>query len=146
MSDLHEVSSDPFANPVQKIFRWLRSDDFRGLSFCFASSSFILTIAMIFEANLGAGPIKQHGVVASSDSACSKFGSDHLKLTRNSYDAAILTSICLLATNPGEVSLGGGVSLPLPAEVLVFHRLECDAALVATIWMKLRCTWVQRRS
>lgn len=108
MSDLQEVSQDPFQNPVQKIFRWLRSDDFRGLCFCFGISSFILTIAMIFEANLGAGPIKQHGVVASSNSACSRFGSDHLKMTRNSYDAAILTSLCLLATNPEEVSLGGG--------------------------------------
>ena len=135
-SEFREVSEDPFENPLRKFIRWLRSDDFRGLCLCFAFSSFVLTIAMIFEANLGKGPIKQHGVVASSNSACSKFGSDHLKFTRNSYDAAILTSLCLLATNPEQVSLGGGgmasmlfINSSRPAEYLDFTGRGEDKAI-----------------
>ena len=65
-------------------------------------------MAMIFDAKLSNGPIPQHGAVFSSDSRCSKFGKDFLRNTRNSFDTAILTSLCLLATNPDEVSFGGG--------------------------------------
>ena len=91
-----------------RIIRFFVDDAFRSICLGFIFSSLILTMAMIFDAKLSNGPIPQHGAVFSSDSRCSKFGKDFLKNTRNSFDTAILTSLCLLATHSNAVSFGGG--------------------------------------
>ena len=61
---------------------------------------------------------------------CTKFGADFLKKFRNSYDAAILTAMCLTGYTHEAASLGGGGTLSVyrigeskkPADILDFTQ------------------------
>ena len=61
---------------------------------------------------------------------CTKFGADFLKKFRNSYDAAILTAMCLTGYTHDAASLGGGGTLSVyrigesgkPADILDFTQ------------------------
>ena len=65
LNDLRAANSDPF-NKFGRIKRFFLDDSFRAICIGFVLSSIGLTIIMIFDANLGAGPIPQHGAVVSS--------------------------------------------------------------------------------
>ena len=107
LNDMHEVKGDPF-KLTDRLKQWILRDSFRSIKLSVIVASVVLTIALIFDTNFGIGPIASHGAIACSNTICSEFGESHLKESRNSFDAAIVTALCLLATNREQVSLGGG--------------------------------------
>ena len=90
LNDLQEVKADPFS-VGERVRAWVGRDSFRSIKLGVVAASVLLTVALIFDSKLGNGPIAQHGAVTSSNAICSAFGGEHLRDTRNSYDAAILT-------------------------------------------------------
>ena len=60
MDDLRQVKSDPFSF-WDGLKRWIFRDSFRSIQLSVVLASVLLTIALIFDSQLGAGPIAQHG-------------------------------------------------------------------------------------
>ena len=60
MDDLRQVKSDPFSF-WDGVKRWIFRDSFRSIQLSVVLASVLLTIALIFDSQLGAGPIAQHG-------------------------------------------------------------------------------------
>ena len=65
LRELRQSNSDPFSK-LSRFKRFFTDDSFRSICLGFILSSLILSIALIFDANLGNGPIPQHGAVVSS--------------------------------------------------------------------------------
>ena len=66
LNELRQSNSDPFSR-FGRFKRFFSDDTFRSICLGFALSSLILSIALVFDANLGNGPIPQHGAVVSSN-------------------------------------------------------------------------------
>ena len=60
MDDLHHVKSDPFSF-WDRVKNWVFRDSFRSIQLSVIFASILLTIALVFDSQLGSGPIAQHG-------------------------------------------------------------------------------------
>ena len=56
LDDLHEVKADPY-RITDRFQQWILRDSFRSIKLGVVLASLLLTIALIFDTNLGAGPI-----------------------------------------------------------------------------------------
>ena len=146
LNDLRQSNSDPF-NKCGRLKRFFLDDSFRAICIGFVLSSLALTIIMIFDANLGLGPIPQHGALVSSNAKCTEFGYNFLKQYRNSYDAAILTALCLTGAS-NAASLGGSgiatvyrIGEEKPVNILDFGRSSSTLEALAMLKARSESRW-----
>ena len=110
LNDLRRVHSNPFGF-FGRVKHWLLIDEFRGICAGVIVGSFVLTLALIFDVAFGKSAVTPIIAIESSNPICTEFGKLHLEETRNTYDACILTCICLLAGARQHASLmSGGVA------------------------------------
>jgi len=110
LNDLRRINANPFSW-WGRIKNWFLEDEFRGICGGVTIGTLILTIALIIDVAVGKSAVSPMMVIVTSNPLCTKLGQDHLSRTRNSFDASILSSMCLLAAAPSDVSLfGGGVA------------------------------------
>ena len=110
LNDLRRVNSNPFGY-YGRIKHWLTADDFRSIIVGLIVGNIVLTLALVIEATVGSGPVAPLVTLQSSADVCTDFGKLHLEETGNTYDACILTSICLLAGAKKHTSLmAGGIA------------------------------------
>merc|ERR1711935_1295246 len=150
LNDLRTSNSDPF-NKFGRLKRFFLDDSFRAICIGFALSSLALTIIMIFDANLGDGPIPQHGAVVSSSTKCTELGYDFLKKYRNSYDTAILTALCLTGASTAASLGGSGVATvyrigdELPVSVLDYGGTGSTLEALAKLKERSESRWVDEK-
>merc|ERR1711892_1349184 len=150
LNDLRTSNSDPL-NKFGRLKRFFLVDSFRAICIGFALSSLALTIIMIFDANLGDGPIPQHGAVVSSSTKCTELGYDFLKKYRNSYDTAILTALCLTGASTAASLGGSGVATVYrigdeqPISVLDFGGTGSTLEALAKLKERSETRWVDEK-
>lgn len=76
---------------------YILNDSFRMVVVGLVAANVVITLAMIIDAVTMDGPIRINGDIISSNPECSKLGKQYMRETSNSFDAAVVSAMCIIA-------------------------------------------------